>query len=311
LKLPRLGPTPYGLGIFLLALAGSVPFLPLFVQTLVISLLIYAALAYSLNIITGLTGYVSFGHVVFMGAGAYSFAYGVGTIRFHPLGGVALGAAIGFGLALGIGVVTLRFRGAFFGVATLVMVLAAFNLIQVIPGLGGGEGLPLNIGFQPLGQFYTIWVILAAEMGLTLWISRGRIGHGIRAIKSDEDAAKAVGVDAPRIKLFLYGFSGLFAGASGAVFAWQSSGAFPTQNFNLAFSLQMLAMIVIGGMGTLVGPLLGALVVQLPSDYFQTVAVGTQLIFIGVLVAIFALFLPGGIVGALRKYVPEIGRYLE
>jgi branched-chain amino acid transport system permease protein len=311
LKLPRLGPTPWGLGIFLLALAGIVPFLPLFVQTLVISLLIYTALAYSLNLITGLTGYVSFGHVVFMGAGAYAFAYGVGATRFHPLGGVALGAAIGFVLALGIGVVTLRFRGVFFGVATLVMVLAALNIVLVIPALGGGEGMPLNIGFQPLGWFYTIWSIIAAEIALTLWVTRGRLGYGIRAIKSDEDAAKAVGVDAPRLKLFLYGCSGMFAGAAGAVFAWQNSGAFPLTNFNLVFSLQMLAMIVIGGMGTLVGPLLGAAVVQLPSDYFQTVAIGTQLIFIGVLVAFFALFVPGGIVGALRKYVPEIGRYLE
>jgi len=306
-----LGASPYGLGIVLLALAGIVPFLPLFVQALVISLLIYAALAYSLNLITGLTGYVSFGHVVFMGSGAYAFAYGVSAIRFHPLGGVALGAAVGFVLALGIGVVTLRFRGVFFGVATLVMVLAAQNIVLVIPALGGGEGMPLNIGFQPLGWFYTILSILAAEIALTLWITRGRLGYGIRAIKSDEDAAKAVGVDAPRLKLLLYGFSGMFAGAAGGVFAWQNSGAFPLTNFNLVFSLQMLAMIVIGGMGTLVGPLLGAAVVQLPSYYFQTVAIGTQLIFIGVLVAIFALFVPGGIVGALRKYVPEIGRYLE
>jgi branched-chain amino acid transport system permease protein len=306
-----LGASPYGLGIVLLALAGIVPFLPLFVQALVISLLIYAALAYSLNLITGLTGYVSFGHVVFMGSGAYAFAYGVSAIRFHPLGGVALGAAVGFVLALGIGVVTLRFRGVFFGVATLVMVLAAQNIVLVIPALGGGEGMPLNIGFQPLGWFYTIWFILAAEIALTLWITRGRLGYGIRAIKSDEDAAKAVGVDAPRLKLLLYGFSGMFAGAAGGVFAWQNSGAFPLTNFNLVFSLQMLAMIVIGGMGTLVGPLLGAAVVQLPSYYFQTVAIGTQLIFIGVLVAIFALFVPGGIEGALRKYVPEIGRYLE
>jgi branched-chain amino acid transport system permease protein len=246
-----------------------------------------------------------------MGAGAYAFAYGVGTTRFHPLAGVAFGAAIGFVLALGIGIVTLRFRGVFFGVATLVMVLAAQYIVQVIPGLGGGEGIPLNIGFQPLGWFYTIWAIIGAEIALTLWISRGPLGYGVRAIKSDEDAAKAVGVDAPRLKLFLYGFSGLFAGASGAVFAWQNSGAFPQTNFSLVFSLQMLAMIVIGGMGTLVGPLLGALVVQLPSYYFQTVAIGTQLIFIGALVAIFALFIPGGIVGALRKYVTEIGRYLE
>src|ERR1700704_4447896 len=166
------GPTLWGIGLFLIILAGLAPWIPVFLLTLVISLLIYAALAYSLNLITGLTGYVSFGHVVFMGAGAYAFAYGVGTVRFHPLGGVGFGAVIGFVLALGIGFVTLRFRGVFFGVSTLVMVLAALNIVLVVPALGGGEGMPLNIGFQPLGWFYTIWFIIVAEIALTLWISR-------------------------------------------------------------------------------------------------------------------------------------------
>jgi branched-chain amino acid transport system permease protein len=311
MKLPVLGPTATLLGIVLLGFGVLVPLLPLYLQSLAINLLIFAGLAYSINLITGLTGYVSFGHVVFMGVGAYSFGYAVSVTKLHPLVGVALGGAIGLVLALGIGAVTLRFRGAYFGIATLVSVLAAFYIVHATSELGGGQGLRWNIGFEPLAWFYTIWSIVIAEIALTLWITRSRVGYGIRAIKSDEDAAKAIGIDTARLKIYIYALSGSFAGATGAVFAWSTSGAFPDQNFSLQFSLQMLAMIVIGGMGTVIGPIIGAVTVFIPSHYLQTVAVGAHLIFIGLLVAVFALFLPGGIVAVLRKYVPEIGRWLE
>jgi len=162
-------------------------------------------------------------------------------------------------------------------------------------------------------MFYTIWVILAVEIGLTYIITHGRIGYGLRSIKSDEDAANTLGINAPRLKLFVYTLSGLFAGAAGGVYAWNVSGAFPYQAFDLGFSLQMLAMIVIGGMGTLLGPLIGTVAVYLPSQIFLTIPVlsGLQAIVIGVVVVVIALFVPGGIVGTLQKYIPEFRGILE
>ena len=105
--------------------------------------------------------------------------------------------------------------------------------------------------------------------------------------------------------------SGLFAGAAGGVYAWTTSGVFPYAAFDLTFSLQMLAMIVIGGMGTLLGPMLGAVVVNITSNYFLTVLIGFQYIIIGLVVMIIALFVPEGIVGTLRKYIPEIRGIIE
>ena len=135
-------------------------------MTILVNLLIFAALAYSLNFITGLTGYVNFGHVVFMAVGAYTLGYTVGTIRLHPLGGVVLGGLVALVLALGLGAVTLRFRGVYFAIASLVTPLAGLNIVLVLPALGGGQGIFLNIGFDPLSWFYTIWAIIAAEVGL-------------------------------------------------------------------------------------------------------------------------------------------------
>ncbi len=312
-KLPAFGPTLWGIGVFLLVLGGLAPWIPRFPLTILVNLLTFAALAYSLNFITGLTGYVNFGHVVFMAVGAYTLGYAVGTIRLHPLGGVALGALVALVLAVGLGAVTLRFRGVYFAIASLVTPLAGLNIVLVLPALGGGQGILLNIGFEPLSWFYTIWVIIAAEVGLTYWITHGRIGYGIRAIKSDEDAAKSLGVNAPRLKLFLFALSGLFAGAAGGVYAWTTSGVFPYAAFDLTFSLRMLAMIVIGGMGTLLGPLIGAVAVYLPSRFFLTLRefIGTEAIIIGLVVIVIALFVPQGIVGTLRKYVPELRRILE
>src|SRR5207245_10114102 len=103
-----------GIGVFSLVLAGLAPWISRFPLTILVNLLIFAALAYSLNFITGLTGYVNFGHVVFMAVGAYTLGYTVGTIRLHPLGGVALGGLMALVLALGLGAVTLRFRGVYF-----------------------------------------------------------------------------------------------------------------------------------------------------------------------------------------------------
>src|SRR5206468_858670 len=95
---------------------------------------------------------------------------------------------------------------------------------------------------------------------------------------SDEDAAKTLGIDAARLKLFVFAFSGLFAGAAGAVNAWTLSGVFPYAAFELLFSLQMLAMVIVGGMGTLLGPLLGAVAVYIPHTYLLTIFVGAGLI---------------------------------
>jgi len=313
MRFPTFGPTLYGLVLLMVVLGVATPFLPIIVKVQLINFLLFVGLAYALNFITGLTGYVSFGHAIFMGIGAYALGGGIDRLGFPPLLGVVLGAGLGAAFAVGIGLVTLRFRGVYFAITTLVLFLAAKNIVPEISQLGGGVGIFMNLGFQPLAEFYTIWTIVVLEIGLTYWVTHGRLGYGLRAIKSDEDAAKTVGVNASRLKLTVFGISGMFAGATGAVYAWTLSAVLPDTGFDITYSLRMLAMIIIGGAGTLLGPFLGAIIVYVPYNYFQTVQslLGLQLAVIGALVLLIALFIPTGIVGTVRRYVPAIRRYIE
>ncbi len=308
---PRPGPTFYALLAVLLGLVLFAPLLQVATITLLLGLMTFVALAYSLNFITGLTGYVSFGHVVFLGVGSYTLGYLVGMAHWSPLAGVGAGALVGLLLALGIGAVTLRFRGVYFAIASLVTPLAAVQIVLAIPQLNDGQGIVLDLPYTPLTQFLVIWAVVTAEVVLTHLVTHGRIGYGIRAVKSDEDAAKALGIDAARLKLTVFAFSGIFAGAAGAVLAWTNHGVFPEPAFDLGFSLLMLAMIVVGGMGTQLGPFLGAVVVYLSTYYFLTLASAAAAIIIGLLVILIALIIPGGVVGALRDHVPRLRRILE
>ncbi len=306
-----IGTTAQGLTVFLVVLAVVGPVLPIALLTIFVLLLIYATWSYSINLITGLTGYVSFGHVVFVGVGAYALGVLITYWHVDPLVGVVAGGLVGAALAAGIGVVTLRLRGVYFAIATLVTPLAAYHIISSQQAFGGGAGLFLNLGFRILAQYYTLWVLLAAEIVVTWWVTRGRIGSGIRALREDEDAAAAVGINVPRLKLQLYTISGLFAGAAGAVLGWYLSGVFPMASFDLGLSLLMLAMIVVGGMGSLLGPIVGAILVYIPYQLLLRILPQGQAIVIGVVVIIVALFVPRGIVGTIRQYLPETRRYIE
>lgn len=304
-------PTIVALLLVLLVLLILPVLVRLSLVTVLINLLIFAALAYAINFITGLTGYVSFGHVVFMGIGAYGLGALSTLLHLHPIVGVVLGAILAAAFAFGIGLVNLRFRGVYFAISTLVLPLSAGYIVIEIPQLGGGIGLILDVGFQPLAIYYTVWVVVLAAILTTYAINRGKLGYGIRAVKSDEDAARTLGINAPRLKLFLFILSGLFAGAAGAVFAWSTSGVYPYIVFDLIFSLQMLAMIIIGGMGTSLGPMIGASIVYPLSYYFLTIFPGAQLIIIGAMVIVIALFIPSGIVGTLRTRFPTLREVLE
>ena len=283
-------------------------------MTVILSnLMIFAALAYAINFITGMTGYVSFGHVVFMAIGSYSLAVLVTAYSASPFEGIALGALLGGLFALGIGLVTLRFRGVYFAISSLVLALAGYNIVLQFPQFGPGGELTFYIPFQPIIVFFTAWALVVVEILLTFFINRGKIGLGIRAIKDEEDAAATAGVDSMKLKLYVFMLSGAFAGAAGAIFAWSTFGVNASSAFDLYFSLQMLAMIIIGGMGTSTGPLLGACIVYLL--YYELLNYwsiqGGQSLIVGIAVIVIALFVPDGIVGIIRRKYPSLKPVLE
>lgn len=306
--------TMYGLLAVMMLLALVAYFFGVSKTVILTNLLLFAALAYAVNFITGMTGYVSFGHVIFMAIGSYSLAYLVTYYGASPFEGIALGAALGLVFALGIGLVTLRFRGVYFAISSLVLALAGYNLVLQFPQFGPGGELTFYIPFQPITVFFAAWGVVVVEILLTFFLNRGKLGMGIRAIKDEEDAAAAAGVNSMRLKLYVFMLSGMFAGAAGAVFAWSTFGvAGAASAFDLTFSLQMLSMIIIGGMGTSAGPLLGASIVYLL--YYELLNYsqiqGGQFLIVGVAVIVIAMFVPDGIVGIVRRKVPGLKGVLE
>src|SRR5207253_1316483 len=155
---------PISFVMVLFAVAG--PLLGAAVLSILVLLLIYAALAYSINFITGMLGYVDFGHVLFMAIGSYALAALVSHYGANPLLGVGVGALLSLVFALGIGLVILRFRGVYFAIATVVLVLAAYNIVLQFPQLGAGGEIIVNLTFQPLATYFTIWTIVLIEIVL-------------------------------------------------------------------------------------------------------------------------------------------------
>src|SRR5438094_2391224 len=311
MKIEKPGLTLYGLCIVMALLASAALLLGVAVSSILLLLLIYAALAYSINFITGMMGYVDLCHVLFMAIGSYALATLVSYYGANPLLGVGAGAVLGLVFALGIGLVILRFRGVYFAIATVVLVLAAYNIVLQRPQLGTGGEIIFNRPLQPLAPYFTICTIVLIEIALTYYVNRNRIGFGIRAIKSEEDAASSVGVSPQRLKLIGYMLGGLFGGAAGGVYSWSTSGVTAGPAFDFTFSLLMLAMIIIGGVGTSIGPLLGAVVVYIPSYFPLTSVAQAPPLRIGLLAIIMALFLPDGIVGLLRRSNQRLRLVLE
>jgi branched-chain amino acid transport system permease protein len=285
------------------------------------TMLLSVVLASSLNIILGYTGYVSFGHVVFFGLGGYVGLY-VMTRHGAPLwlallaGGLA--AAV---LAFLLGRAILRLRGAYFALATIGVNEAMRAFVNNFEPFGAATGLSLN--FQVYndygGALQALWMayyILLGVAVLTILLSyvvkTSKFGLGLMAIREDEDAAEVMGVVTPSAKTWAYVLSAILPGIVGVLFFFKNAKVLPHEAFRLHFSIEFIVMVMLGGQGTVLGPLLGAVGYQrlrgflLTNELFKNI----QLSVAGMLLLIIILFIPAGFVGWLRQRFPVLRRFL-
>ncbi|HLI25474.1 MAG TPA: branched-chain amino acid ABC transporter permease [Chloroflexota bacterium] len=303
------------LGLVALAALAVFPLVepPIFYLRLLATVFLFATLAQSWNILGGYTGYVSFGHVTFFGLGAYTAA-----LLFRELGWPPYVAAVPAGLVAGlfavvVGYPTLRLRGPYFGIATLALSFVVQLAIANVPWTGAGEGIVVRGGLPfrrlALEQFF-YYAYLALLLLTTLAVGvleRSKLGYGLQAIRDDEDAALSVGVPATRLKLLAFGLSSFFAGAAGCFYVHQASFASPPDVFTLGISIKALVYAMVGGAGTLLGPLVGAALMELVNMALTTSPLGTygiDRIVFGALLIIVVLAAPGGIVGLARRRLP-------
>jgi len=294
----------------------------------IIIMTLYAALlGQAWNILGGYGGQVSFGPAAYFGTGAYAVAVLQVQFGINPWLGLVVGGFAAAAVGAFIGFCTFRYglRGSYFALVTLAFAEVLRILSNSVDFTGAGVGLliPLErsaVNFQfasKEGFFWVIWAMTFAAF-LTVWkIGNSRFGAQLMAVRDNEDAARALGVDAFRVKMGAIMLSGFFAGLAGVFYAQYFLYLDPHIAYGAAISVESLLVPIIGGMGTLFGPLLGAAFLHGLSELSRAVigdAPGISLVLYGVLLVVMVLFVPRGLAGLashLRSGKPSKSRVEE
>lgn len=292
------------LGLFVVAL-GVLALLPKIVSGYVISVLLvlflYLSLAASWNIISGFTGYPSFGHVAFFGIGAYvASLLIVGHGLSWPLASIAGGAAAALGAAA-IGSICLRLKSVFFAIAMLglseTLRVVATHWESLTKG-GFGISLPPTRDIAPF--YYATALLGAVAIGMNLLVARSDFGLRLLAIREDEGAAESVGVDTTTCKIMAFVLSAILPGIAGGVYAQYISYIDPPTVFSVFITIQMVVMTVFGGRGTVLGPVIGAVVLSVVAELFWAEFPFLHRTLYGALIMLTVLFIPDGLVEELK-----------
>lgn len=287
-----------------------------FVYHLAIQVCVFAGLAAAWNIVGGFAGQLSLGHAVFYGIGSYTAGLLVAKFGISPWIGMFVGAALSMVAATIIAYPTLRLRGPFFSLATIAFLeVARLLVIYMENWTGGSAGLnvPLQIGL-PWMIFREKWAYLLVAFGflvVTLWVSwlvrHSRFGFYLIAVREREDAARAVGVNAVRVKIAAAVISAALTSFIGSFHAMYLTFVEPSAAFSLEMSIQIAMFALIGGLGTVAGPVVGTVMVlpvaELARGWLSAFGNGTHGFVYGVLLVVVVLFIPRGLVGHLGESV--------
>jgi branched-chain amino acid transport system permease protein len=267
-------------------------------------------LAQSLNLITGYTGYVDFGHVVFYGLGTYVAGIAIGQLGLGVpvLLWVFVGPLMIALLAALVGMPALRLRGAYFAIAMLSFNEATRLLILNLPRdfAGGAFGIPAPEIYDPHSAFLAMVALLVAIMLFTTWLASSRFGVGLKAIRDDEGAAAVMGISTTPYKLAAFGASAYFAAAAGAVNYWFVAHTSTELVFNNVATVEMVAGVFLGGAGTVVGPVIGATILYIVRDVLWSRFPFLYLPLFGMVIAAVVLYVPRGIVGFVEDRVSAL-----
>jgi len=288
----------------------------------------FVVLATAWNILGGYTGYVNFGSAAFFALGAYStvalhkFINMINIINSHfhgaiadvlhliyPLSLIVIGGAVSGIVGLGTGYLTLRLRGAFFAIATLALAVVLQTLIVNWDYVGGSRGAyiirPAEIA--PIGPYIQyLFLLMLGLVVISLTIARGiersQLGYGFATIRDDELAAEASGVPTLKLKLVATTISGALMGMAGAPFPYYIGYLQPSSAFGLEYAVNSIAMPMIGGTTSWVGPLIGAILLgSLQQLATVTISSAVNLLIVGLLLVGFVIIAPNGIVGLVQS----------
>ena len=287
---------------------------------LVAQLAFYCALGQAFNLFMGMTGYVDFGYVAFLGVGTYGMAVSITYLYDKGLGmgvvviGLLLASLFSALLSLAVGAVALRLRGAYFAIATIGVNEGFRFLIEGARIWNGADGLIFSrhlrkiVGRETAMALSTFWAdvmvfavaVLAAVM--TLVYLRNKVGYALTAVREDEDAAKVMGISVTRYKITAFVTSAVLAGLLGAT-AWalKLTYVYPEDVFEIHYTVEAIIIVLLGGAGTLLGPIVGGLIYGV-SKYFLAIWLpGFQLLIFAPIIIIIIVVFPEGTVGMLKR----------
>ena len=275
------------------------------------TVLMFIVLATAWNILGGYAGYVNFGTPAFFGLGAYTAAV-LYKASAAPLAlQIAAAAVMAGALGFGAGLLTLRLRGIFFAIATIAVTVIMETIFINWRYAGGATGLqllrpPLTAPFESYIKmlFVVMGVAAVASVAIARYIERSWLGRGLRAIRDSEEAAEASGVPTLRLKLFACTISGALMGVAGAPMPMYLSFIEPASTFNLNYAIGALASPMIGGTAHWLGPVIGAaLLSSLQQLITVTVSSELNVLLVGVLLVVFVVAAPEGILGLFRRFL--------
>lgn len=288
----------------LAGVAAALPWLGVssYAQTLVYYTAYYLTLGQAWNLMSGMTGYVSFAHGALAGIGAYAAVIALNA-EWPMAAALAVAVATALAAALVIGATSLRLHGTAFTFATLFFQELVLLVIRKFKFTGGPGGIVLS-EILPVWLPYVMMMVLAG--GATVVVAllrRSRLGIRVLAVKGDEAAAAAVGIDTTRLKLVLFCASAAVAGLAGAVHGLFAASLYPDVVFSVDVSLVALAVPLIGGVATATGPLAGAIVYVGIREVLQLVAPGLHVTIVGLLLLGVVLFMNHGVAVAIARAV--------
>jgi branched-chain amino acid transport system permease protein len=305
----RLGPWVLGL-VALLAALGLQGQLYSGQERTVATIFMFVALAQAWNLIGGFAGYASFGQVVFFGVGGYFTAVGMTHWHFSFWMSLLLSGFVAALFAVIIGIPLLRLKGHYFAIATLGVAEGMREVVTNLTDLtGGGAGITVptvgnNATTAYLGNdgFYLLFLGLAVlSVIVGGLVARNKFGYALRAINQDEDAAAALGINTTRMKVLTFALSGFITGLVGASYAFQQVTIFPERLFDVDITVLMIIMVIIGGSGTVLGPLLGAVALQYLSEFLRQNFTNLHTFILGAIIIVAVVLLPQGAVNYLRE----------
>jgi branched-chain amino acid transport system permease protein len=270
----------------------------------------FIVLATAWNILGGYTGYVNFGTAAFFALGAYATVF---FHKFYPLPVpvlVVIGATVSGLIGLGMGYLTLRLRGAFFSIATLALAVVLQTLVVNWNYVGGSRGAyvirPAEVAALSLPYIQYLFLIMLAlavtAIATARIVERSKLGYGFATIRDDELAAEASGVPTLKLKLIATTLSGAIMGMAGAPFPYYIGYLQPSSAFALEYAVNSIAMPMIGGTTSWVGPLVGALLLgTLQQITTVTISSAVNLLIVGVLLVGFVIIAPNGLIGLWRR----------